>query len=411
MADFARGLVTKIVLEEDLQPTLSAGVRADWFEDPETQKVYSWVLEYFNRYGKTPSRQALKAEYPTYTLVKVPEPYEYYVDKFVAQRHRAILMDTVIDVNEALDDDDHKKAQDLMSQGLMRIGSELSTLTDVNAVEDWGGRYEFYDESRQTVGELTGIPTGFPTFDMLTGGFHDSQFILFGGAQKQGKSWMMMKAAVAAQEFAKKVLFITFEMSQREQLARYDAMTCGLDSNKVLRGTLTDVDMTKLHKGMSLRKNMEPFIISSDISATTTVTGMAGKIDEYQPDIVFIDGCYLMENEIGAQSGTPQAYTAISRSLKRLAQRIDKPVVGSTQASQSKMGKDNQVTMNSFMWSNAWAQDADMMIGAERVGDAPLFKVRIVGGRNVSPYEIEVTANFNESLFEELDTSYDNDDD
>lgn len=67
--------------------------------------------------------------------------------------------------------------------------------------------------------------------------------------------------------------------------------------------------------------------------------------------------------------------------------------------------------MNSFMWSNAWAQDADMMIGAERVGDAPLFKVRIVGGRNVSPYEIEVTANFNESLFEELDTSYDNDDD
>ena len=71
--------------------------------------------------------------------------------------------------------------------------------------------------------------------------------------------------------------------------------------------------MRKFKEGMRLRTNMEPFIISADISATTTPSGLSGKIDEHQTDIVYVDGVYLMENELGHQSGTAQAYTSLSR--------------------------------------------------------------------------------------------------
>ena len=51
--------------------------------------------------------------------------------------------------------------------------------------------------------------------------FHAEQFILFAGQAKAGKSWLMIKSAIAAQEAGKKVLFITFEMS-REGASGYD---------------------------------------------------------------------------------------------------------------------------------------------------------------------------------------------
>lgn len=148
---------------------------------------------------------------------------------------------------------------------------------------------------------------------------------------------------------------------------------------------------------------MSPFIVSGDISATTTVSGLSAKIEEHEPDIVFVDGVYLMENEIGAQPGSPQAYTAISRGLKRLAQRIDKPLVATTQALVGKMDKQGSVTINSLGWTSAWAQDADLILGVERISDSPLLRLRVVAGRNVPPAEINVGCNWEESLFQEVE--------
>lgn len=401
MADAARALLSKIVLERDITTALNAGIRVDWFEDDDARRVFTWMLDYFGRYQEAPTRQALKLEHPTYRLVRSEEPYEYYVDRFRHKRHFAILADTVITANEALEDDDVIGAQSALTQGLLQVGTEISILTDHDATAQWRERYDEYDELRTETWELTGIPTGFPAYDLITGGFHPEQFILIAAGPKQCKSWMMMKSAIAAQDFGKKVLFITFEMSLREQMARYDAMTCGLDSNRVLQRILTDKDMLKLKRGGRLRQHLPPFIVSADITATTTPSGLAGKIEEHQPDIVYIDGAYLMENEQGAQPLTPQAYTSLSRSLKRLAQRIKRPVVGTMQALTGKMDKTRQVTLHSLGWSSSWSQDADLVLGVERDATAPIIALRIVGGRNVSPTVVELHCNWKESQFDE----------
>lgn len=401
MADVARRLISKIVQEGDFAPALSGGIRDTWFEDAEHQRVFQWMIEYYNRYSKVPTKKAMELEFPAYHLLQVDEPYEFYVDRFRDARQRTILVDTEIDLHEALEDGDLKLAKDRVYQGLSKIGAEVSSLADLDVVLEWHSRYDEYDDLRNMDDVMTGIATGFDTFDLLTGGFHDEQFVLFAGMAKAGKSWLMMKSAIAAQESGKKVLFITFEMSLKEQLARYDGLTCGIDSNKLLRNKLDDEDMKKLKQGMRLRTNMEPFIISADITATTTPSGLSGKIDEHQPDIVFVDGIYLMENESGHQPGTPQAYTSLSRSMKRLAQRVHVPVVGTMQALSGKMDKTGRVTLHSLGWSSSWSQDADLVFGVERDDTAPLIKMRIVAGRNVSPAEVMVACDWEESSFEE----------
>lgn len=402
MADVARRLISKIVQEGDFSPALAGGIRDSWFEDPEHQRVYQWMIEYYNRYSKAPTKKAMELEFPAYHLLQVDEPYQFYVDRFRDGRQRSILVDTEIDLHEALEDGDLKLAKDRVYQGLNKIGAEVSSLADLDVGLEWRSRYQEYDDLRNSDDTLSGIPTGFDTFDLLTGGFHDEQFILFAGMAKAGKSWLMMKSAIAAQEAGQKVLFITFEMSLKEQLARYDGITCGIDSNKLLRNKLDDDDMKLLKRNMAHQAgSKKPFIISADITATTTPSGLAGKIDEHQPDIVFVDGIYLMENEAGHQPGTPQAYTSLSRSMKRLAQRTGVPVVGTMQALSGKMDKTGKVTLHSLGWSSSWSQDADLVIGAERDESAPLIKLRIVAGRNVSPAEVFIACSWEESSFEE----------
>jgi replicative DNA helicase len=403
MADAAWSMLSKIVLDEDLSTATRGGVRLDWFEDLEHKRVFKWMLEYNSRYGGAPTREAISAEFPAYQLARCREPYEYYLDRFRSQRERSILVDGIVDADTLLQDDDHKGAQRRISQALLQLGREVCSLSDVNVTRRTRARYEAYDEARMHVGELSGIQTGFPTLDFSSGGYLDQQFILFGGGPKHGKSFLLMRSAIAAQDAGYSVLFVTFEMSQREQLARYDAMVSGVNANHVVRNYLDDEEMKKLKKGIALRRNLPDFVISADISATTTVSGLSGKVDEYQPDILFIDGCYLMENEIGAKAGEAAAYTAVSRGLKRLAQRIDKPVIGTTQALSGKMGKDGIVTLNSLGWTSAWAQDADVILGVERLPDINQIRLRVVGGRNVSPCEISIICNWEESDFNEAD--------
>jgi archaellum biogenesis ATPase FlaH len=402
MADMGRSLISKIVQEDDIVTALAAGIQADWFEEPEHHDAYAWMVDYFSKYSETPTADALKQQYPTYRLLKVPEPYDWYVDHFRTQRTRAIILDAIIDANTAIQDDDTVKAQNELAKGLTRLGMEVSSLSDEDAVGDLKARYKQYKLLSKGVGNLTGIPTGFATLNRVSGGWHDSGLVVIGGSAKQGKSWMLICMAIAAQDYGKKVLFISFEMSVQEQLARYDGMVSGVNSMKVLHNDLSRDDFKKLRYGMQQREGCAPLIISADITATTTVSGLAGKIEQHSPDLVIVDGAYLMQSEGGEVQGSAQAMTAISRGLKRLAQRIDKPVLITTQALPGKMSK-GEVTMHSLGWSSAWGQDADLVLGVERVEGTQLVKLRVVAGRNVSPCEIGLAINWEESEIVEAD--------
>jgi replicative DNA helicase len=404
MADFARCLISKIVSDKDIVPAMSAGIKAKWFEDEEHRRVFAWMLEYFSRYGEAPTRVALKKQFPAYRLIRAEEPYAYYIDHFRDQRRRLILVDSVIAADEALKNDDHGRAQTELTKGLLRVGTEVSSLTDEDATKKLRERFEEYRDSTRLPGELTGITTGFPTLDMISGGWQPQQFILFGGMAKQSKSFLLLVSAIAAQGSGRKVLFLTFEMSVKEQLNRYYSIFSGVNSMHVLQKNMTTEEHRKLKKGMAQCKNLPSFIVSADNSASTTISTLAAKIEQHQPDVVYVDGCYLMDNEVGAQPLTAQAFTSISRGLKRLAQRIDKPVICTTQALSNKM-KDNVVTMHSLGWSSAWSQDADLILGVEKIEKTSLVRLRVVAGRNVAAREISVNCDFGSSIFEEVDST------
>jgi replicative DNA helicase len=111
-----------------------------------------------------------------------------------------------------------------------------------------------------------------------------------------------------------------------------------------------------------------------------------------------------MIDENDEKPGSPQALTNITRSLKRLAQRTNKPIVISTQVLENKM-RNGQVTTDAIGYSSSFHQDADVIFGLQRedenVDDTRILKV--IASRNSGPAEVSMLWDWNTGDFRELD--------
>jgi replicative DNA helicase len=114
-------------------------------------------------------------------------------------------------------------------------------------------------------------------------------------------------------------MFYSFEMSNSEQLSRYYAMRSRISHKRLMTGALTPEEEAMYYRIVNNIPNMRDKFWFIDSSGGQTVSGIASKIQSKNPDIVFIDGTYLMIDEQTGESNTPQALTNITRSLKRLA--------------------------------------------------------------------------------------------
>jgi replicative DNA helicase len=210
---------------------------------------------------------------------------------------------------------------------------------------------------------------------------------------------------------AKLPLFMGFEMSKVEQEDRLLSLTSRVSLSKIMNGTFSAPEEKRIEKALTQMEAMRSFILSSDITSGTTISGVQAKMQEYSPDVVFIDGAYLMQSELdGVTPGSPQALTDISRSLKRLAQSSKTPIVVTTQASlaRSKGG----LTAHSAMYTQAWGQDCDVLLGVERMGERKAdetgtepvpVKFRVIESRSGPRKEVVLEWDWHRGSVQELD--------
>jgi replicative DNA helicase len=305
----------------------------------------------------------------------------------------------------SLEAGDTAKALLDLANGLQKASAETARLRDINLIETWEARVDKYKELQSTPNALRGIPTGLLGLDRITSGFRPQQLITFVGEAKKGKSLMTLIMANAAHLHGKSPLFVSFEMSAEEQAARYDAIVSKVAYTNILRGSLTNNELEKIANTLRMRKNMHPFVVTEDTSSLTTVSALAAKVKEFKPDILFVDGVYLMDDENGEPKGSPQALTNITRSLKRLAQNADIPVIGTTQVLSWKLGnkKSRKITADSIGYTSSFAQDSDLIVGVESDPDIDNQSIiRVVLARSAPLGEIRINWDWKNMDFTEV---------
>lgn len=387
MASVEALVISRAIEDGSLEEAVRNGLRPIHFTG-EWSKIYEWVLTEFRTTGHTPSERAFLKKYSDTSLPDVSaETMSGLARELMDGYRQREVTDAVADAVSLLEKDDVDTASEVLHAGLRKATIETSRIREIDVATSWEDRYNRYEQMRLMPNAIRGIPTGFNGLDKITHGFRPQQFIVLAGEPKRGKSLFMLLFALAARSHGVKVLFLSFEMSNEEQLARMDALLAHVNYDSILSGELTAAEMKLIKKSMDAWKNHEgDFIMTEDSSRMTTITAVSGLIQEHKPDIVFIDGMYLMDDEEGEPKGSPQALTNLTRGTKRLAQFHDIPIVGSTQVLPSKLrnSRTREVTSDALGYTSSWAQDADLLLGVERnpdIDDQSI--VRVVEGRTV----------------------------
>jgi replicative DNA helicase len=220
--------------------------------------------------------------------------------------------------------------------------------------------------------------------------------------------------AEAAHRFGIRPFYVSFEMSVEEQQARYDSLISGVNHTSIMQGNLSSLEMEKIRQALKARRHMHPFIFSEDTSSLTTVSAIAAKLQKHEPGLLIVDGVYLMDDENGEPKGTPQALTNITRSLKRVAQNFNIPIIGTTQVLAWKLGnkKSRQITSDSIGYSSSFVQDSDLVLGVESDPDIDNQSIiRVVIARSAPRGEVRIKWDWEHMDFTEVDEDTEQDDD
>jgi len=398
-------LLSKVIETRDLTKLFERNVNDSWFMDNEDRKVWSLLKSHFTKYGECPSLDVVTENFPTYKVVEAQDSIDYLLDEIVARRRKIA---TITMVGEAIDqlekERDHEAALISLQRGIVKLEEEgLTTSTDIDITENPLALWDEYMFRKNNPG-LLGVPTGFPTIDKATNGLQNGQLIIIVAPPKTGKSTLALQIAQNIHLKGSTPMFQSFEMTNQEQLSRYVAMRARVSHTRYQSGSLTDEEESRVKaKLRAISEMREKFWLVGALEGAT-VSAVASKIQILQPDVVFIDGMYLMIDENGEKPGSPQALTNITRSLKRLAQRVNKPVVISTQILENKM-RNGQVTTDAIGYSSSFHQDADVIFGLQRedenVDSTRLLKV--IASRNSGNMQVSMLWDWNTGAFREID--------
>jgi replicative DNA helicase len=400
-ADNEHRLVSKVIRDRDIIPALQRGVNDAWFLDDENKRVWAFVRKHYGEYNEVPTAVTVKDHYPNYKVLDVQDSVEYLLDTMVDFRRRMLTRQGLENAIEQLQENNHDAALLAMEATITKVNEQGVLGThEIDLTKNTEERYKEYQALQNA--EFLGIPTGFAKIDEATAGLQGGQLVTIIAPPKTGKSQIALKMAINIHRQGNIPMFQSFEMNNHEQQQRHDAMRANISHGRLRRGKLLPAEEARYIDILNEMEKEHSFHLVDAVNGIT-VSALAAKIEQTKPDIVFVDGVYLMLDEITGEMNTPQAITNITRALKRLAQKIDKPVIITTQTLLWKM-RAGKVTADSIGYSSSFFQDSDVILGLEPIEeDEELRNLKVVASRNCGPTETALTWRWETGCFHDED--------
>ncbi len=385
--DFEKTIVTLCAEAPDktYSEVIDAGVTEEMFAG-DYAALWNYALQYIKEHGRGPSANAIFASFEWFEPdLNITEPLSYYISE-LKRKHAYNL--TLQAIQGAYTDLSSRKVEDAVSKmrdALRRIEDSASNESDLDWNANAHTRYQEYLTMRSGDG-IDGYRSPFKTLDEATQGVHNGEFILIAARQGVGKTWLSNILAHENLKEGLRVLYFTKEMPSRQVARRFDALAFSLPYPDLRRGSLdTHVEMRWGQNSQHIPLSGSLFIVGEESGGVSQV---AAKIERYKPHVVYIDGMYLMEDDQRAKESW-QRIGNISRDLKRLAKRVNLPIIATVQlnrAADNTKGDAANIAMGDI------AKDADVILGLFQDEDQRIAKrmtLRVLKQREGDRPEIE----------------------
>jgi replicative DNA helicase len=211
---------------------------------------------------------------------------------------------------------------------------------------------------------LTGIATGFTSFDDKTSGLQKSDLIIIAGRPSMGKtSFAMNLAENAALHNENSVAVFSMEMPGEQLALRMMSSLGRKDSHSLRTGKLDDHDWPRLIYSVNMLSKAKLFIDDSAALTPTELRARTRRLKrEHGLDLVIVDYIQLMQVG-GSTENRATEISEISRSLKALAKELQVPIIALSQLNRSvEQRPDKRPIMSDLRESGSIEQDADVIL-------------------------------------------------
>ena len=356
--------ISAVLRQGDVLTPMGAGVTKNWFHSHSDE--WNWIETYVKRHRKPPSKTLFRDRFSDFTILKADD-VDYCLGQLKDSHLRFSLIQSVDGVLERLKD------QDDPNDVLETVYREIATIqldahggqNESEIVTDWEDTFtevaRRYEKAKER--GIAGVATGFTTLDLLTGGPQPGDYWIVAARLGQGKTWTLIRMAVAALYADSTVLYCALEQSRAQIAMRCHSFLSGKYSKQVFK-TLDlmhgkDFDLVAYRQFLQeLKDKLDGrFIVNDTSRGRVSPSSIAAQIERNRPDIVFID--YLTLINSGGDDW--RAMADLSGEIKGLAMRYEGPIVAAAQINRMAIGNDLPGAEH-LAASDAIGQDADCVI-------------------------------------------------
>jgi len=392
----SHGMDLLYVICERQQPGALRSVSQEDFMGDEEVRAYNYVRNHRRRFGELPTVDAIEEDCGV-EFFRAEDSLEYYLEKVRERRTYNALVDPFNELRDALSSSDMPAAFEAVNAlaGSIRANRTDDTLLDSTAL---GERVmELYRERHHAVG-LIGVPTGWEALDEQSGGWLPTDLNAIVGRPKQGKTWLLLWSVMHAVDAGFSVLLSSMEMSAEAIGMRLFAMKARLNAENVRKGRLGRDGERRLEETMAYYAGLQSFHVYGSNMAQGT-NELDGVISDIQPDIVFVDGLYLMRSPTAAKnSSTGDKVTAILTDLKRSSFDHRLPIIGTSQLNRESTKVRGGGNLETIGYSDAFSTHCSVILGISkapaRIQDPRVRVIRQLAAREGDPVDFPIRFSF-----------------
>ncbi len=214
-------------------------------------------------------------------------------------------------------------------------------------------------------GTVTGLPTGYTEFDMMTAGLQPTDLVILAARPAMGKTTFALNIAeYAAIKSKKAVAVFSMEMSAGQLAMRLISSVGRINATRLRTGQLEDEDWSRVTSAIRILKDQaKVFIDDTPGLSPDVLRSKARRLKrEHDLGLIVIDYLQLMSVP-GNNENRATEISEISRPLKGLAKELNVPVIALSQLNRSlETRTDKRPVMADLRESGAIEQDADMIV-------------------------------------------------
>jgi replicative DNA helicase len=222
-----------------------------------------------------------------------------------------------------------------------------------------------------TNGSLSGVPTGYPKLDEITGGWLKGNVILFAARPGQGKTITLLEHARCAAELNYNVLFLSLEMPVMSLI--YRMISGQLDNptpySKIKTGRISIEQFTSVQSEAVTR--LEKLPITWYDGANRDVNYLSSMIQkivrEKNIKMVMIDYLQLMTDSTINASNEVAMVGTVADKIQSLAKKLNIPFVCAAQLNRASEGRSShRPKLSDLRSSGKIEQMASVVVGLYR---------------------------------------------